>query len=106
MFTLPAKLISVKDDVGINLILRDSADELFDEIESMEHNDIIIDFNHVATTTRSFMHQFLRRLDNCDKHVNCTNQPQSILKMIRVVKFPRKKTAVIHPDSENVVYLN
>ncbi|RZN15173.1 MAG: hypothetical protein EF812_03170 [Methanosarcinales archaeon] len=49
----------IKDIIGPHLALRYSADKLFDDIDSLKNTEIIIDFQDVYTTSRSFMQRFL-----------------------------------------------
>jgi hypothetical protein len=53
------KIIRVEGVVAHNLGLRHSVDKLFDCIDSLKNINVVIDFQGVYMTNRSFMHQFL-----------------------------------------------
>jgi len=81
------KTIRLKDAIAHNLAFRHSADRLFDCIDSLENTNVVIDFCGVYTASRSFMHQFLRRLERSDnRNIHCVNVPESVEKMLGMVK--------------------
>ncbi|RZB29147.1 MAG: hypothetical protein AEth_01479 [Candidatus Argoarchaeum ethanivorans] len=95
----------IKDIIGPHLALRYSADKLFDDIDSLKNTDIIIDFQDVYTTSRSFMHRFLYRLQKSDNHIICINETENIVKMRDIVKMPKEKTVVVNPTPKRVINL-
>ncbi|MCD6161839.1 MAG: DUF4325 domain-containing protein [candidate division Zixibacteria bacterium] len=78
--------IEMKDAVSRNLALRHSADRLFDYIDSLKNTDVVLDFDAVHTASRSFMHQFLRRLRNDNHNIHCINMSDNVKKMLDIVK--------------------
>ena len=49
------KVIMISERVSNDLALRDIADALFDDIESLKESEIVIDFSEVTSITRSFV---------------------------------------------------
>jgi len=78
--------VRMKDAVSHNLALRHSADRLFDCISSLKNTNVVIDFHGVHTASRSFMHQFLRRLRSDNHNIDCVNMPENVKKMLDIVK--------------------
>ena len=98
--------IRMEDVIAHNLALRHSADRLFDCIDSLKNTNVVIDFHGVHTASRSFMHQFLRRLERSNKHdINCVNMSENVKKMRDVVKSPKKTPVVVNPKSRKVIHL-
>jgi|GEM_PF-902300 len=96
--------IWIKDVIAQNLALRHSADRLFDCISSLKNTNVVIDFHGVHTASRSFMHQFLRRLESSNNHdIDCINMSENVKKMLDIVKSPNKKPMIVNPKSERVV---
>lgn len=104
---LPTKnRVSIKTVIGQHLALRYSADKLFDYIDSLKNADIIIDFNGVHTTSRSFMQQFLYRLQKSDIPITCINEAENIKKMRDIVTTPKGKPVIVNPAPERVMNLS
>ena len=99
------KRIPINVIIGPHLALRYSADKLFDSIDSLKNTDIIIDFQDVHTTSRSFMQRFLYRLQKSDNHIICINETENIRKMRDIVNMPKEKTAVVNPTPAKVINL-
>ncbi|MEA1894734.1 MAG: hypothetical protein U9N36_05955 [Euryarchaeota archaeon] len=99
------KGISINVIIGPHLALRYSADKLFDSIDSLKNTDIIIDFQDVHTTSRSFMQRFLYRLQKSDNHIICINETENIRKMRDIVTAPKEKTVIVNPTPERVINL-
>ncbi len=99
------KRISINAIIGPHLALRYSVDKLFDSIDSLKNTDIIIDFQDVHTTSRSFMQRFLYRLRKSDNHIICINETKNIRKMRDIVTAPKEKTVVVNPTPERVINL-
>ena len=100
------KTIWMKDAVAQNLALRHSADRLFDCIDSLKNTNVVIDFHGVHTTSRSFMHQFLRRLERSNNHnIDCVNMSETVKKMLDIVKSPKKTPMIVNPKPKRVVSL-
>ena len=98
--------IRMEDVIAHNLALRHSADRLFDCIDSLKNTNVVIDFQGVHTASRSFMHQFLRRLERSNKHnIDCVNMSENVKKMRDVVKSPKKTPVVVNPKPRRVIHL-
>ena len=105
MYSASKKRITINVIIGPHLALRYSADKLFDSIDSLKNTDIIIDFQDVHTTSRSFMQRFLYRLQKSDNHIICINETENIRKMRSIVNAPKEKTVVVNPAPERVINL-
>ena len=105
MCSSSTKRIPINVIIGPHLALRYSADKLFDSIDSLKNTNIIIDFQDVHTTSRSFMQRFLYRLQKSDNHIICINETENIRKMRDIVNMPKEKTAVVNPTPAKVINL-
>lgn len=98
--------IRMEDVIAHNLALRHSADRLFDCIDSLKNTNVVIDFHGVHTASRSFMHQFLRRLERSNKHnIDCVNMSENVKKMRDIVKSPTKTPMVVNPKPKRASHL-
>ena len=98
--------IRMEDVIAHNLALRHSADRLFDCIDSLKNTNVVIDFHGVHTASRSFMHQFLRRLERSNKHnIDCVNMSEDVKKMLDMVKSPKKTPTIVNPKPKRVIHL-
>ena len=87
--------IQMKNHMGQNLSIRALADEFFDFVDSNNNTEFIIDFKGVYTTSRSFIHQFIYRMDNSPKKITCINEPYDIKKMFEIVSTSKDKKRVV-----------
>lgn len=99
---LNKKTINIKNNIGQNLSLRESANELFDYIESFQNANFIIDFEDVYTTNRSFVQQFIIRMEQCTNRINLINEPYNVKQMFEIVKTSKNKEIII--KSRKVIY--
>lgn len=104
MTVLKKEIIKIKDNIGQNLSIRASANELFDYIESFQNMNFIVDFKDVCTTNRSFAQQFVIRMEQCPNQINLINEPNNIKQMFEIVKTPIDKEIIIR--SKKVIYFN
>lgn len=99
---LNKETIKIKNNIGQNLSLRASANELFDYIDSFKNTNFIVDFEDVYTTSRSFVHQFVTRMEQCTNRITLINEPYNINKMFEIVKTSKSKETII--KSKKIVY--
>lgn len=79
-------IFRVADEISPNLMFRGIADAFFDRIEQLQSHDIILDFEHVESISRSFAHQYIQRRTASSKHVEEINLGTNISRMIRLVE--------------------
>ncbi|MCL4387723.1 STAS-like domain-containing protein [Candidatus Marsarchaeota archaeon] len=79
------KLIKVKEKIADNLVTRNSADKLFDYINSQRDKTIILDFKSVKFATRSFMHEYLLKKSDTRKKITERNMSKELYKMLKIV---------------------
>lgn len=99
---LNKETIKIKNKIGQNLALRASANELFDYIDSLQNMNFIVDFEDVYTTSRSFIQQFVTRMEHCTNQITLINEPYNIKKMFEIVKTSKSKETII--KSKRIVY--
>ncbi len=73
-----------------DLVLRDSADKLFDIIEKSPEKRIKIDFSEVSSMTMSFAHEYLISKEKTQKEIVESNISINIKKLFEVVKTPAR----------------
>jgi len=93
------KIIMISERVSNDLALRDIADALFDDIESLKESEIVIDFSEVTSITRSFAHQYSLRKKSSKKNISEINMPTNIRKMFDIVENKYEKTKLIEIGS-------
>lgn len=87
-------VINVREHVGKNLSLRVYADDFFNLVESLDSNLLILDFEGVVSVSRSFTHQFLSLMKNCQKRIKIINQSDEIKLIFNAVRYPREKPVI------------
>lgn len=91
------KHVNINKILSEHLVFRISCNALFDELETLEDNEIVIDFSNVKTISRSFAHQYLIRKSTSNKIIREENLPDNINKMLEIVKMqldkPRTRTS-------------
>ncbi|MDG7037371.1 MAG: hypothetical protein JRN53_02980 [Nitrososphaerota archaeon] len=99
--------VSINEAVAPNLILRQNADDFFDEMERDNISAVIIDFAGVTSISRSFAHQYLLRKGISPKAVKEINVPQNIERMFNLVKrassLPPSRRRVSPPDKTTIL---
>lgn len=99
---LNKETINIKNNIGPNLSLRASANELFDYIDSFQNTNFIVDFEDVYTTSRSFVQQFIARMEQCTNRITLINESYNINKMFEIVKTSKSKETII--KSKKIVF--
>lgn len=97
------KVINLASFLSRDLILRDSADKLFDAIADAPEKYVKIDFKDVSSMTMSFAHQYALRKEASKKEVSEVNVLPHLKKMFGIVNVPVIRPAPmnlsIHPIS-------
>ncbi len=76
--------------ISKNLLLRNSADELFNYINEINSNEIIVDFNKIQSVTRSFSHQYLLNKNKSEKNIININISPQVKTMFEIVEKANK----------------
>lgn len=78
--------IKLVNQISKNLIFRDTADKLFDDINDINEPEIIIDFNKIKSITRSFAHQYLINKRKSKKNIIVINISPNIKNMFELIE--------------------
>ena len=76
--------------ISKNLLLRNSADELFNYINKINSDEIIIDFDKIQSVTRAFIHQYLLNKYKSEKDIIDVNISPSVKTMFEIVEKTSK----------------
>jgi len=92
MITLKNKQnkIQLAKFISKNLLLRNSADELFNHINDLKTTRIIIDFDKIQSVTRAFTHQFLLNKEKSKKNIIDVNISPHIKNMFELIEKTNK----------------
>lgn len=85
------KKIQLKKFISKNLLLRNSANELFNYINEIKTPKIIVNFNNVQSITRAFTHQYLINKKNSNKNIINVNISPHVKKMFELSENSDKK---------------
>lgn len=77
--------IRLKERVGLNLVLRDTASSLFDTIDSSLERSFVIDFIEVESISLTFADEYTKRKGSSKKRIVERNIPSNISKMFDIV---------------------
>ncbi|MDG6219427.1 MAG: hypothetical protein QCI00_08300 [Candidatus Thermoplasmatota archaeon] len=95
--------INMRECIGQNLALRESADKLFDSINLLTAHEIVLDFKGVTSISRSFSQQLLNRMSKCPAKVDIINQSKDIDSMFYAVKNPKDKYKLVEFNEKEVI---
>lgn len=73
-----------------NLVFRHSADDLFEYINSLSTQKIVIDFTGIKSITRSFAHQYIVNKTKSEKQIAEREIPLAIKPMFELVERQRR----------------
>lgn len=76
--------------ISKNLLLRNSADELFNYINEINSNKIFVDFNRIQSVTRAFTHQYLLNKNKSEKKIIDVNISPQVKTMFEIVEKTNK----------------
>lgn len=74
-----------------NLAFRHSADDLFEYIDSLSTQKVVIDFSGIKSITRSFAHQYIVNKTKSDKQIAECEIPLTIKPMFELVERQRRE---------------
>ncbi len=84
--TMSESIISIKNEFSDYLAFRDTADALFNFIETMKLEEVILDFKGITGVTHSFADQYCVNLKKTKKIVRTINMEENVSKMMDIVK--------------------
>jgi len=80
------KKIHLTKFISKNLLLRDSANELFNYINEIKTPKIIVNFNNIQSITRAFTHQYLLNKKSSNKNIIDVNISPHVKKMFELIE--------------------
>lgn len=89
-----------------NLLLRDTANTLFDTIEKAQDKKVVIDFEGVRSITGAFAHQYILRKRASRKKVIERNVPEEIQRMFEIVSRRWKPSRHSLPPANQPIHLS
>lgn len=102
-----SKTINVAHVLSENLALRETATRFVTYIEGLPNPEVILDFSHVKTISRSFAHEYCTRKREIRKRVSEVNVSPDVAKMFAVVKEARaKRPSSPRIDFEGIPVIN
>lgn len=104
MTTLSSEIVlQLAEFISENLAFRDSVDNLFSYIASLEETNIIIDFLGIKSITGSFAHQYIINKKRAKKHITERNIPLDVKKMFELVERRKSKPRKISTEPIEVL---
>jgi len=100
----PTKIL-IKEQISVDLALRNTVTVFFEHLELLPEKEIIIDFADVKSISRSFAHEYLTRKNQSKKNIIETNVPENVKKMFQIVEQPSDKTLIFDLRSIRAVPL-
>lgn len=94
--------LKVAEVLSENLILRDTANMLFDMVEKNDEKEVVLDFEGVRSISRSFAHQYVLRRKSSPKTIKEENVPEEVLKMFRIVSERRQPRHELPPANQPI----
>ncbi len=82
--------LSLQQRLSSNLAFRHSVDDLFEYINSLSAQKIMIDFSGIESITRSFAHQYIVNKTKSDKQIIECKIPLKIKPMFELVERQRQ----------------
>ncbi len=92
------KVIKISKILSKDLVLRDSANKLFQIIEQSPEKLVKIDFSGVSSMTMSFAHEYLSLIKkmSTEKSIVESNVPINIKKLFEIVKIPISRPKLVN----------
>jgi len=78
--------INISSEISNVLFIRQTAVELFEKIETMPEKEIIVNFEHVDFSNRSFAHEYLTQKKKCSKTVSEIRLSYDVKEMFDLVR--------------------
>jgi hypothetical protein len=86
-------ILALRDELSSNLAFRDSANRLFEHIDSLNKASIVVDFSGVESITRSFAHQYILNKNRSNKQIVERGVPSEIKPVFDLVERQRQDRA-------------
>lgn len=83
--------LSLQNKVSSDLAFRDSANDLFEYINSLDAQQIVVDFSGIESITRSFAHQYILNKVESKKQIIECDVPSEIMPMFELVQKQRSR---------------
>ena len=93
-----AHTLLVEEILSPDLALRDTAKHLFQTIDMLPENEIVIDFSNIKSISRSFAHEYVTIKPHSTKEVTESNIPANIQKMFEIVSKTSAKPKLVDLD--------
>jgi len=87
--------MKMKEKLSENLSLRDLAKNLFDYLNKLEQNEIMLDFAGIKSISNSFAQEYLEQKKISKKLIREENVPENIQKMFDVIASEPEKPQLI-----------
>jgi hypothetical protein len=84
--------IWIQREVGPLLMLRSTVKTLFDKLESVEQDRVILDFSNVEFMSRSFADEYLTAKKLMSKRIAEQHLPLEVRRMLEIVGNPSAST--------------
>ena len=85
------KVVYLKRYVSKNIVLRSSADILFDYINSLKEPSVTIDFSEIPFISAPFTHQYLANKRAAKKSIDEINRASDVIQMFEVIERRKRK---------------
>ena len=92
---MKARQVLLRKIVSADLALRDSAEKLFDYIDSLSVKQVVLDFSGIRSISRSFAQEYLSRKSDSQKTLEEIKIPKNIQKMFEVVGETTSKCQLV-----------
>ncbi len=92
------KIIKISEEVSNYLITRTDLKNLFDNIDRLSDEEIIIDFKDVSFISRSCADEYLKLKNKINKKIDESNLMSDVRIMFEVVKFQLEKEREDNPS--------
>jgi hypothetical protein len=99
------KVVCLAEYISQNLAFRDSADDLFNYINSLKKSSIVLDFSEIKSMSSSFAHQYVTNKKVTKKDITETNKSLNVIKMLELVERRNSKSREMNNEPFEVVEL-
>jgi thiamine kinase-like enzyme len=98
------EVLYIADYISQNLAFRDSADSLFNYVNSLEKSTII-DFSGIKNITNSFAHQYMANRKKTEKIITEINISPDVKQMFELIEKRKSKPSEITTEPIEVLEL-
>jgi hypothetical protein len=100
------KTVHVATMLSTDLALRETARTLILYIDGLPDPEIVLDFSHVRTVTRSFAHEYNMRKRDARKRIHEKNIAENVAKMFAVANASRAPHSKSQIDFSGIPIVN